>query len=104
MRVIGPGYKVFEGTDGLIFVVNPDETRAVSPHPEDPDMICCYKRQRGMIITVNPEFNLSGWVHDYEHAEAYLRGEEPSLFVPVDIIYQVSGETTGTGWPMDDPT
>ncbi len=104
MRAIGPGYAVFEGDDGLIFVVNPEETRAVSPHPADPDMLCCYERQRGPIIMVEVEFELQGWVHDYEHAEAYLRGEEPSLFVPTSVIYQTSSlERVGRGRAVDDP-
>lgn len=106
MRVIGPGYTVFEGIDDLIFVVNPDETRAVSPHIEDPGMLCCYERTRGPIIQVEIEFSLSGWVHEYEHAEAYLRGEEPSLFVPIEAVYQLGGgvQAAGLGWSLDDPT
>ncbi len=107
MRVIGPGYTVFEGTDDLIFVVNPDESRAVSPHAADPGMLCCYERgPRGPIITLEVEFILSGWVHDYDHAEAYLRGEEPSLFVSISEVYKIGNnvETTGYGWPLDDPT
>ncbi len=105
MRAIGPGYAVFEGDEGLIFVVNPGETRAVSPHPAEPDMICCYERRRGPIITVEVEFELQGWVHDYEHAEAYLRGEEPSLFVPISVVYQMSSlERVGYGRAVDTPT
>jgi hypothetical protein len=105
MRVIGPGYAVFVGDDGLIFVVNPEETRAVSPHPEDPEVLCCYSRYRGPIIKAEVEFALRGWVHDYGHAEAYLRGEEPSLFVPIAVVFDSDpDESTGRGRPIDDPT
>jgi len=101
---IPPGWFVLD--DEWTTVVGAGERRAVALHDlegVDRDVWACYQRWGG---GPDLEYYLIGWVVDDADAEAWLRGEVPSVFATLSVLPGIVDGVTDApqyGYPQMHP-